>query len=159
MKKITYIIALFSLCFGFSFSFSLAAETNLNPTLNKIKQKREYIYSNLDLNDAQKAKQTELDSKYFEAIKPNFDAIERNIKEINDLANSKNISKEEVDSIKKEFDKNEKELFETKVRYEKEFKKILTFKQKIKYSGLKRKTRAELKKEVDEEIKKLKNNQ
>lgn len=125
--------------------------------LEKIKSKRVSIYNSLELTSVQTTKINELDHKLYERIEPELKKLSVLTKKIEDIANSDNCTKKAVNNVKKEFRVIEHEINSIKKDYDKEFKTILSPNQKSEYRLLLKQKRMELKEEIEKNRESQKN--
>ncbi len=151
MRKYFFILFLFlSLT-----SFCLASNSSDDSLLESFKKYRLVIYSNLNLSNSQIEKIKELDNVYYDKFSIHTSKMTSLVDDVKAKADSGIITLEYVNDTKNQLKSEDRAINIIKDDYEKEFKKILTPKQKIKYSLEKRKLKNKLKKEM----KMLKNSQ
>lgn len=127
-------------------------KTHTEDLLNKIKLHRESIYEKLELTSEQAFQINELDKKCYTKLEPQLIKLSVMTKKIEDIANSDNCTKKAVYAVKKEFKSVEKDMNLIKMEYNKEFKSILSSKQKSKYRVARAKKRLEYKQEMKNQI-------
>jgi len=120
-----------------------ASQTNIeqihtDELLAKIKAKHNEIYKGLDLSAEQMSEINILNGKYYSDIEQKLEKISQQVQKIENIANSDNCTKEQIDKVAGEFKVVEKELNLLKDKHEKKFRKILTLKQRFKYEHLRR---------------------
>ena len=126
-----------SFCLVFTSSFAFA-QTTPDELMEKLKTHRNSIYTSLNLSQEQVSKINEIDSKHYVKLEPELVKISFIVNKISDIAESDNCT---ITSLRKDYDK--------------EFKTVLTPHQKLNYRIIRAKKRAELRREVRAEIKRL----
>ncbi len=142
----------FLLIASISCLFLLSANAN---SFDKVVNIRNSIQKRLNLSAAQEAMRKEINTNFYREIEPKFNEIDICVNKIANIANGSDITKEKIDSVRKEFESTESELSEINQKYEKEFRSILNPYQKVKYSIYKKQARMKLKKELKEEVRKI----
>ncbi len=140
------------LFFNFSFCFADSLDNKLE-LLETLKTHRSEIYQNLDLTKNQEKEIDLIDKKLYKDLEPGVIQIHFYMQKIKTLAKSDFVTKEEVDEVKREFDKTDKEISLIKKKYEKNFKNILDKNQKTKYKALKKEKQKQLQEELKKDIK------
>ncbi len=132
-----------------------ACELSDNSTFKKVIDMRNNAQIKLNLTPEQEQKRQQINAEY----SPKFCSIIKEIDQMTFRLGSGDIyTIEQVNTIKRDFEVKEEELFKINQEYENKFKSNLTFSQRIRYAHFKRQNRAILKKELKEEINKQKNN-
>lgn len=122
-------------------------------TLERVMDMRNSVQERLNLSSSQEEVRKEINTNFRKEIEPQINKIDVYVNRIANIANSDDISREKIDSVRKEFEATETELSDINQKYEKEFRRILTPSQKIKYVIYKKQARTVLRKEIKEEIK------
>lgn len=141
--------------FLFVLVFILAVPAYAN-TFDRVMDTRNAVQQRLNLSASQEEARKEINANFYKEVKPKVDEIDVYVKRIEDIAKSEHITREKIDSVRKEFEAAESELFEINRKYEREFRSILNPYQTLKYTVLKKQAGAKLKKELKAEIKKQK---
>ncbi len=143
MKKIFLIISLSLLiCMQ-----AMAQDTE--DLLQRFKEHRISIYNSLNLDNEQKYKINKLDNQAYKELEPELHKISLKIKKIENIANSNNCTIEQINAVRKDFEKNEQRLSVIKDKYEKEFLLILTPEQRNRYNAAKRVQEANVQREIE----------
>lgn len=116
--------------------------------LEKFKSYRSSMYPNLHLSASQKEKISKTDEEVFKKLSPHTQKISSLQDDLKNLVENEDLTIEKINKIKQEFDIEDEHISLIKKDYEKEFKQILTPKQKILYRIEKRKLRKNIKKEI-----------
>ncbi len=117
--------------------------------LQRFKEHRISIYNSLNLDNEQKYKINKLDNQAYKELEPELQKISLKIKKIENIANSNNCTIEQINAVRKDFEKNEQRLSVIKDKYEKEFLLILTPEQRNRYNAAKRVQEANVQREIE----------
>ena len=117
--------------------------------LQRFKEHRISIYNSLNLDNEQKYKINKLDNQAYKELEPELHKISLKIKKIENIANSNNCTIEQINAVRKDFEKNEQRLSVIKDKYEKEFLLILTPEQRNRYNAAKRVQEANVQREIE----------
>lgn len=153
MKKIILIIFIF-----FVTSLSAYAKENIfDYVVQPIRKQQEItrqIREELSLSPEQQKQQAKIDLELYLTILSRVDEITTETVKIRKLRKNAKFSKEDLKLLKEEYEIAEKKIDELWDNYDIEFKKILTFKQKIKYLIIKKHIQKRIKKKIKQDIKK-----
>ena len=143
-----------SFCLVFTSSFAFA-QTTPDELMEKLKTHRNSIYTSLNLSQEQVSKINEIDSKHYVKLEPELVKISFIVNKISDIAESDNCTIEAVNEQKENYKLVQDDITSLRKDYDKEFKTVLTPHQKLNYRIIRAKKRAELRREVRAEIKRL----
>lgn len=127
---------------------SLCQTENL---FQKIKYHRGVIYSSLNLTSEQAAQVQALDKKYFTEIEPEFQKVNVLVKNLEDIAKSRNCTMRAVNKETQKLKRVEKKMNHIKESYNKELDSILTPEQKVQYEVVRKKQQVEIERQLKEE--------
>lgn len=128
------------------------ADTNSTDTafeiIEKIQQHRSIIYSALNLTFEQQIKINALDEEYFKKVNPYLNQMNRIVQNMENIANSSNVSMEALENEKIKFENIQKSMESIKNHYDSELKKILTPEQQKEYDIIRKQQQQEIEKQI-----------
>ncbi len=147
MKKFFSVIC----CLIFFGTVSVADTSSTDTSLEiieKIQQHRSIIYSALNLTFEQQTKINALDDKYFKKINPQLNQMNCIVKNMENIANSNNVSLEAIEKEKIKFENIQKSMESIKNAYDTELQKILTPEQQKQYDIIRKQQQQEIETQI-----------